>query len=478
MSARQALLRMQADGLIELPPARHTGGGSSRNPPVPFTAASDPQPPVTGFRGDLCGLRLARAAGVPHFCEGINGNDDGHGEACSGCSHSGGEGLFAAEFGAFPSFAKGFCLAERETASQIVVKPDPFERSCGFHDSRHAHGDQSWIDAVITLVSEQWEPLRTSAGPWETFQQDLVAWLQRLGQQIAVLWIQRLVATEAARPGRPQCAMCGRPMRRVGERPLTKLSQWGPITWTRPYWTCPVGHGGSGIGDATLGIGSASVMPEVAEAMAWCGVRDAFDHVAETLTRLWKVAIDGETVRRVVERIGGVAEAQDQAAMAAVTAGAVPDPGPDGPAALVVETDGAMVNFQDADPGWHEVKCGVAYALDALHKLGGSVDACFGLEPRPECWPRLTAHARRMGLDSRTCRQVVLLGDGADWIWRDGPTYLGGPQTTVVEILDIYHARQHLWQFAEACFGDRSAAARAWVEPLSARRETEGPAPI
>ena len=60
MSARQALLRMQADGLIALPPARHTGGGSSRNPPLTFTPASDPQAPVTGFRGDLRDLRLTR----------------------------------------------------------------------------------------------------------------------------------------------------------------------------------------------------------------------------------------------------------------------------------------------------------------------------------------------------------------------------------------------------------------------------------
>lgn len=38
-----------------------------------------------------------------------------------------------------------------------------------------------------------------------------------------------------------------------------------------------------------------------------------------------------------------------------------------------------------------------------------------------------TAHARQIGLDRRTCQRVALVGDGADWIWRDGPTYLGGP---------------------------------------------------
>ena len=42
MSARVALLRMQADGLIRLPPSQNPKNG--RRPPVPLTAASDPQP--------------------------------------------------------------------------------------------------------------------------------------------------------------------------------------------------------------------------------------------------------------------------------------------------------------------------------------------------------------------------------------------------------------------------------------------------
>ena len=58
MSARQALLRMQADGLIILPAPQRRGGGSTTQREVTWTAASDPQPSITGFRGDLRDLRL------------------------------------------------------------------------------------------------------------------------------------------------------------------------------------------------------------------------------------------------------------------------------------------------------------------------------------------------------------------------------------------------------------------------------------
>ena len=55
MSARQALLRMQEDELIVLPPSTNANNVPK---PLTFTAASDPQPPITGTRGDLRDLRL------------------------------------------------------------------------------------------------------------------------------------------------------------------------------------------------------------------------------------------------------------------------------------------------------------------------------------------------------------------------------------------------------------------------------------
>ena len=44
MTCRVALLRMQAEGLIKLPPSQNPQNG--RRPPVPFTAATDAQPPL------------------------------------------------------------------------------------------------------------------------------------------------------------------------------------------------------------------------------------------------------------------------------------------------------------------------------------------------------------------------------------------------------------------------------------------------
>lgn len=56
MSARQALLRMQSDGLIVLPSATRTHSNAPK--PLSFTTASDPGEPITGSRRDLKDLRL------------------------------------------------------------------------------------------------------------------------------------------------------------------------------------------------------------------------------------------------------------------------------------------------------------------------------------------------------------------------------------------------------------------------------------
>jgi len=38
----------------------------------------------------------------------------------------------------------------------------------------------------------------------------------------------------------------------------------------------------------------------------------------------------------------------------------------------------------------------------------------------------------------------VVLGDGADWIWKRAAQFVGGPGREVVEIVDLDHAYEHL----------------------------------
>jgi hypothetical protein len=56
-------------------------------------------------------------------------------------------------------------------------------------------------------------------------------------------------------------------------------------------------------------------------------------------------------------------------------------------------------------------------------------------------------------------KQVVVLGDGAPWIWKLAEEHFPG----AVHIVDLYHAKQHVWEVAHAVFGQSSPQACAWA---------------
>jgi hypothetical protein len=133
------------------------------------------------------------------------------------------------------------------------------------------------------------------------------------------------------------------------------------------------------------------------------------------------------------------------------------------PGQLTVETDGARVRYRD---GWHEVKLGLVAGW-----VDGQLQAPSYVAQRasPEQFgPRLLTEAARRGalevvdwdgppLDrsAAVLRAVLILADGAPWIWN-----LAGER---IEIVDFYHAAEHLGTVAKA------------LHPTMRRRRTAGP---
>ena len=330
---------------------------------------------------------------------------------------------------------------------------------------------------------------------------------QTLGNAMAQGWTQEIVQTaEPTSP--PSCSVCATTLRRIGPRSLTKLGFFGTYTWSRIYYVCPQGHGGIAPMDAVLQLGPERYSPALAKAVTAFAGNLPFDQIPPLVNTLIELPLDGDTIRRVTERVGGVAETDEQAAIAAVQADLASPPeerpsdrsasrpsaeaGDDplqglAPEALIVSVDGAMAPFR-VGHGYHEVKVGVCLPVRRVPATPSAspipvwqplreADYCLGLEPRPDFWPRMRAHALALGLDAPSCQTVILLGDGADWIWRYGAEYLGRPGLTIIEGVDIYHARTHLWEYAKAYFAN-DADERTWAQPLHDPLEKEGSAPI
>jgi transposase-like protein len=301
----------------------------------------------------------------------------------------------------------------------------------------------------------------------ETAVLDAVRELAAASLQVVVEQTQR-----SLRPGRRRLdAACPRCQERApvqSWRRRTVRTTCGTITMERPWYRCAGCHQGFSVTDATLGIGRGQrLSPALREQITLVGTLTSFEEAASVLEELTGLVVAAETVRRVTEAAGTQLAAQDAAATVTVLQGQEP-PNRVAPQAgrLVVETDGVMVPYRD---GWHEVKIG----LVGWHRQG-RLRACSYTAGR---WgaaafgPYLLMEAARRGaLDVvgwtggvrerglARLRPVTVVGDGARWIWELAAAHFGERQ----EVVDWYHASQHVWELGRALHG---AGAAAWAEP-------------
>jgi hypothetical protein len=78
-----------------------------------------------------------------------------------------------------------------------------------------------------------------------------------------------------------------------------------------------------------------------------------------------------------------------------------------------------------------------------------------------EIFQRLYAQLRELGwVGPHTV--VVVVGDGAEWIWNRAPMFVHR-----CEILDFWHALEHAWTFARLRFGEDSTQADRWVHQIA-----------
>jgi hypothetical protein len=180
--------------------------------------------------------------------------------------------------------------------------------------------------------------------------------------------------------------------------------------------------------------------------------------------------VEDATIRGLVQRLGARAEAQTQARLETPPAEKSPGRAPTPLAVLMV--DGFQVRFRGPGWGqkktqktrveWHESKLGVFYRQEEV--AGGTRGEL--LEKVMVGWQgeglelgrRLHWEAQRGGLGR--ARDVLAVGDGAPWIWN----LVADRWADADQLLDFYHASQHLWSLGEALHPKAEPARRAWVE--------------
>ncbi len=266
---------------------------------------------------------------------------------------------------------------------------------------------------------------------------------------------------DASRPGEKcTCAVA---------RQLESL--FGPLTLRRNYYHAAAQGATAGTGRYPLDTALKLVgpyTPALARLMSRAGAQSGFESGSKDLGVYAGLAIHGRQIHRLMQTVGPAVLQAAAAAPAATPAAPIP--------VLYVEVDGtgapmvpaALAGRKGQQPDGtaktREVKLGCVFTQHGRDADGrpqrdpASTTYLCGLETAADFGTRLRAEARRRGLGQS--ERVVLLGDGAAWVWELGRVNFA----CAIEILDYYHAREHLSRLVEALVGKDTPAAKKLLD--------------
>ena len=253
------------------------------------------------------------------------------------------------------------------------------------------------------------------------------------------------------------------------------LTAVGPVTFDRAYYYCPRCHQGQVPRDRELDIVDTEYSPAVRRMMAVVGSETSFHHGREQLELLAGLSVTRKAVERHAEEIGAdIARCQEAEIQRAVQLPLLHLAGPqipvlyiemDGTGVPVVtaETEGRCGKNPDEPAHTREVKLGCVFTQTGRDEKGyplrdeASTTYTGAIEPAENFGRRMYTEALQRGWDHAKVR--VILGDGAVWIWniadREFPS--------AIQIVDLYHAREHLWVLAGKLFPTDERRKRRWV---------------
>ena len=279
---------------------------------------------------------------------------------------------------------------------------------------------------------------------------------------------------------------CGRPAHYRELRTKPVLTAVGPVEVSRPYYWCPGCHTGQFPADVELDIENTEFSPGVRRMQALVGQAAPFDHGREQMKGLAGLEVTAKSVERTAEGIGADIAQREREEIQKVRPADLPvvagEPIPilyvqmDGTGVPVVkkETVGRQGKIEGQPAHTREVKLGCVFTQTTSDPQGypmrapDSTTYTGAVETAEEFGQRLDQEAGKRGWSRALIR--VVMGDGAEWIWNLAALHF----PDAIHIVDLYHARQHLWELARRLYPNEAGKQRAWMQAHQQRLLDKG----
>ena len=276
------------------------------------------------------------------------------------------------------------------------------------------------IEALLgTVVDDEWdlEAIETAA--------------RRMAMRVAARVVeQRLNADTSDHAGPMLPCACGQSARYAGRHGKNFESVLGPLRLERAYYHCELCEAGFCPRDRALGLQGGSLSPGVLRMAGLVGAMVSFEEGHELLHELAGVDVPTKHVERAAEALGREV-AEDEKLV-------VEPPEPNEPLAptLYLGMDGTGVPVRKKE-----------------------------LVDRPGKQPDGSSKTREVKLvtiwsaEGRDKEGTPVLGDGAIWIWNLTDEHF----PDAVQIVDRFHAKQHLSDVSKSIYGAGTDLAQQWA---------------
>lgn len=292
------------------------------------------------------------------------------------------------------------------------------------------------------------------------------------------------------------------------------VTLFGTISPTRAYYYCPDCKKGLAPLDERLGLDQDSFLPGVREVVTWLTSMDPYGKCLEFVAKLLQFSVSPRSAwlitQRVADRVKSRCDGEVAKAFADPANPRLPEPEVSPPQIGVVMVDGTMGRIGKSDdekekiqtptvtlstqadgpeetaeakekPGFREIKVGLAGHLVPAKKKPTNKKPRKKKDDTDRPTLGMRKYAVHLGLPLalfqmlllQVCRlglhkaqTLLVIADGARWIWNGVKEHFTSLGVELVEILDFWHAVEHLWELSRALFAPE--AAKAWV---SARKD-------
>jgi hypothetical protein len=308
----------------------------------------------------------------------------------------------------------------------------------------------------------------------------LEAYVEAQGKALSLVTMEtcwKIRMQDQAAPISLPCT-CGHVKHHKGKRPRELRTVLGSMNLeARHYYHCAHCNSAQYWGDELRGATDFSQLAE--DRIAFMGKDGAFEQSAEALKHLGLFEVAGSTIRDVCMRLAQRLRAtiDHQAAQQHCSEEVRAEEKPEG---LGISVDGVMLGRVDPQHRRRKSKNGKVRGKKGLKHFFHEVKtlAIFEFNKRGEALrqtyqatqERVEDFREKVALEAvkrgaQTVKLLVFLGDGAPWVWKTAAELF----PKAIQVLDWYHAMEHVWAVGRARFGAREKELWAWI----ATRETE-----